>query len=105
MIHLGTQCLYSPQPPIGSNIEQILDYDSDKQSLNPIKNLIPTKIVHNHTYKFDVPIFYRCIGKTKFSHDYDQMNVSATCMKGNHWIIPNYWGKCVPCKFKVHMNL
>ena len=104
MIHLGTECLYSPQPPIGSNIEQILEKDSDKQSLNPITNLLPTEIVHKHTYEFDVTIFYRCIGKTKFSHDYNQINVSATCLKGNYWNVPNYWGKCVPCKYKLYMN-
>ena len=103
VIDLGTECLYSPQPPIGSNIEQILEKDSDKQSLNPITKQIPTEIVHKHTYKFDATIFYRCIGKTKFSHDYNQMNVSATCLNGNNWIVPNYWGNCVPCKFKVYM--
>ena len=103
MLHLGTECLYSPRPPIGSNIEQILEKDPDKQSLNPITKLIRTEIVHKHTYKFNATIFYRCIGKTKFSHDYDQMNVSATCLKGNYWKVPNYWGECVPCKFKVYM--
>ena len=101
---LGTECLYAPQPPSGSNIEMVLADDYGKEASNSPSNLIPGKLVHKHTYAIDSTIIYQCIGtkhgsKTKFTHDYNQMNVSATCLKENQWKVPSLWGKCDACKF------
>ena len=101
---LGTECLYAPRPPSESNIEMVLADDYGKEALSSPLNRISEDIVHKHTYSIDSTIIYQCIGtkygnKTKFTHDYNQMNVSATCLKENQWKVPSLWGKCDACKF------
>ena len=96
--------MYAPEPPSGSNIEMVLADDYGKEASNSPSNLITGELVHKHTYAIDSTIIYQCIGtkygsKTKFTHDYNQMNVSATCLKENQWKVPYLWGKCDACKF------
>ena len=86
--------MYAPQPPEGSNITMVIPDNADKKQSSPQKKQIPDEIIHQHTYPFGTTITYECMEKTRFSHDYNQLNVSATCLKENHWTIPDYWGKC-----------
>ena len=95
---VGTECLYAPQPPVGSNIEMVLHDDADKEMSSPKTKQNSERIIHKHANPFDSTIIYKCLEKTKFSHDYNQINVSATCLKENQWTVPDYWGKCVACK-------
>ena len=54
---------------------------------------------HTNTYQFDSKVLYKCLPNMKWSHDYNQTTVQATCQKGNTWKVPEYWGYCAACTF------
>ena len=55
---------------------------------------------HTNTYSFNATVDYECLPNKKFSHDYNQKNVQATCREGNKWKVPDKWGHCVSCAFR-----
>ena len=75
--------------------------DTSKQDVEyPLKNLISGLNRHTNTYEFNFTVAYECLPNTKFSHDYNQTNVQATCQEGNTWKVPDMWGYCVACRFR-----
>ena len=99
----GTQCLYPPQPPKESNLELASRHDDgDTMGQSGSTNAAErSSFLSNYTNTFNVnaTAFYRCQKTMKFSHNYWQKGVEATCLQGNVWKLPVLWGKCVTSKF------
>ena len=45
--------------------------------------------------EFDTTIDYACDGSRKFSDDFYRVTVSATCLPGDVWEVPDPWPSCV----------
>ena len=93
---IGTKCLYAPQPPTESNIEMIVDHSITNNIQGSPQNF---DYSHQNTYAINSTVIYQCRDKTKFSHDYKQQTIQATCLEQNAWKVPDYWGHCKSCKY------
>ena len=99
LIQLGTRCLYAPQPPTGSNIVLSLDKESAEIQKGKMRGIDNDKGIVKNVYDINSTIFYKCPSKTKFSHNYAQETVEATCLAENQWKVPDFWDRCVACTF------
>jgi hypothetical protein len=78
----------------------VLNDTSKEDEEDPLKKLISGRNSHTNTYSFNTNVTYECLPNTKFSHDYNQKNVQATCQEGNKWKVPDFWGYCAACTFR-----
>ena len=99
LIQLGTRCLYAPQPPTGSNIVMSLEKESAETQKGKMKGIDNDKETVKNVYDINSTVFYKCPSKMKFSHNYAQETVEATCLAENQWKVPNFWDRCVACTF------
>ena len=99
LFQLGTRCLYAPQPPTGSNIVMSLDKESAKTQKANMKGIDNDKEIVKNVYDINSTVFYKCPSKTKFSQNYAQETVEATCLAENQWKVDYFWYLCFSCKF------
>ena len=99
LIQLGTRCLYAPQPPTGSNIVLSLDKESAEIQKGKMRGIDDDKGIVKNVYDINSTVFYKCPSKTKFSRNYAQETVQATCLAENQWKVPDFWDRCVACTF------